>query len=160
MPMTGKTADPCNSVCYPSGTKSGSVWNMVVTSQLCWYFRPNFVNCCPLTFSLVQLFPPFCVNKYTYTRIQCERGGYRVLGPTQRNTCCKVPLKVNYFSRRQIFLLSMSLIFLRSKLSFCMNMLVVKHKRRHLGFSSTVYVYRTCTKGYCLCIKSVHVTYS
>ncbi len=27
-------------------------------SQSCRYFRPSFVNCCPLTFSLVQLPPP------------------------------------------------------------------------------------------------------
>ncbi len=66
MPMTGKTADPCNSVCYPSGTKSGSK-TCVVTSQLCWYFRPSFVNCCPSNLLSGSTLPtPPCVNKYTY----------------------------------------------------------------------------------------------
>ncbi len=146
MPMTGKTADPCHSVCYPSGTKSGPE-TCVVSSQLCWYFRPSF--------SVVQLSlppPPVpCVNKYTYTWILCESGWYLVLGPRQINTCRKVPLKVNFL------LLFMSLIFLRSKLSFCMNMLVVKHNGgTYRIFLHIPYV----NKGYCLCIKAVHVTYS
>ncbi len=46
-------------------------------SQWCWYFRRSFVNCCPSTFSLVQLSPPPCVSKYTvlYTYSVCRGGG-------------------------------------------------------------------------------------
>ncbi len=69
-------------------------------SQTWWYFRPRFVNCCPSTFSLVQLslLPSFPVwISILYTRIKYARGrGYRVLGLRRINTFRKVPLQVNF----------------------------------------------------------------
>ncbi len=101
-------------------------------SQSCWYFRPSFVNCSPLTFSLVQLSPPPSplpsVNSYTvYTySIQCVRGGcYGVLG--QRNTSRKVPLQVNFFRWRHFPLPSMSFIFLCCK--YCREQRQMRLKR-------------------------------
>ncbi len=85
--------------------------------QSCCYFKPSFVICtltCRLSPSLWFNFPPSPfprVNKYKYTRIQCVREGwYGVLGPTQTNTCRKVPLQVNFFRWRHFALTSMSLI--------------------------------------------------
>jgi hypothetical protein len=59
------------------------------------------VNCCPLTFSLVQLSHPTplpCVNKYTVYTTVCTGGGvgHRVLGFRQINICRKVSLQVNF----------------------------------------------------------------
>ncbi len=63
-------------------------------------FRPSFVNCCLLTFCLIQLSPPPSlpyVNKYTvYTYSVCSGGGYGVLGLRQINICREVPLLVNF----------------------------------------------------------------
>jgi hypothetical protein len=39
-------------------------------SQSCWYFRPSFVNYCPLTFSLVQPTPLPKVNIH-YVQTVC-----------------------------------------------------------------------------------------
>ncbi len=66
-------------------------------SQYYWYFRPGLWTVAPLTFSLVQLSPPFpCVNKYTcihvhYTRTYCLKGGGGVWGsgPQTDNICRK-----------------------------------------------------------------------
>ncbi len=65
-------------------------------SQSRWYFRPSFVNCCPLPFSLVQLSPlPLpCVNKFTVYLQQSSFTG-------------------NFFRWRYFALPAMSLIFLR-----------------------------------------------
>ncbi len=86
-------------------------------SQSCWYFRPSFVNCCPLPFSLSQLYPfPMWISiKYTvYKYTVCKGGGVWGSRPQTDNTCLKVPLQVNFF-RWQLFAQSfMSLIFLRS----------------------------------------------
>jgi hypothetical protein len=74
-------------------------------------FDPALWTVDPLTFSLVQILPPSprpCVNKYTVYTMQ----GYGVL-PLRR----KVPLQVKIFGWRQFALPSMSLIFLRLKLS-------------------------------------------
>ncbi len=67
-------------------------------SQLCWYFRPSFVNCYPfplLSRSTLQPLPVPCVISILYTRIHY----YTVWGsgPRQINTCHKVPLQVNFF---------------------------------------------------------------
>ncbi len=39
--------------------------------QSCWYFRHSFVNCCPLTFSLVQLPPPLSCVKVQRIQTVC-----------------------------------------------------------------------------------------
>ncbi len=80
-------------------------------------FNPALWIVAPLSFSLVQLFPPLplpCVNRYTvYMYTVCKgRGGYGVLGLRQIKTCRKVPLEVNFVKWRHFSLLSMSLIFL------------------------------------------------
>ncbi len=71
-------------------------------------FDPALKTVAPLTFSLVQLFPLPCVNKYSilYTRIQCVRGGggSGILGLKQINNCRKVPLQVNFFRWRHFAL--------------------------------------------------------
>jgi hypothetical protein len=67
--------------------------------QLCCYSRLSFVNSCPLPFSLVQLPPPPCVNKYSvyrYTVCREEGMGNGVLDLRQIKTCSKVPLQVNF----------------------------------------------------------------
>ncbi len=66
-------------------------------SQSCWYFWPNFVNCCLpplLSCSTLPLYPPpFPV--WISIPLQCGVG-YGVLGLGQISTCHKVPLKVNF----------------------------------------------------------------
>ncbi len=73
------------------------VYILEIQSVICWYFRPNFVNCCPSNLLTGSTSPPSplpCVNKYTvYTYTMCKGGGrYGVLGLRQINTCRKVPL--------------------------------------------------------------------
>jgi hypothetical protein len=59
-------------------------------SRSCWYFRPSFVNCCPLTFSLVQLSPPsstLCEMYTWYTYTVCKGVGEGLWGSwTQKDT--------------------------------------------------------------------------
>jgi hypothetical protein len=55
-----------------------------------WYFRPSFVNCCPLPFSLVYLSPP----PFLVYSVQRGGGGYGVLGLTQISTCLNVPYRL------------------------------------------------------------------
>ncbi len=83
--------------------------------MLVHYFDPALWTVA--TFSkLVQLSPPPPFFVWISTRIQCVRGGYRVLGLRQINTCRKVPLQVKFFRSRHFALPSMSLIFLRQDL--------------------------------------------
>jgi hypothetical protein len=66
---------------------------LVLSTQLC-ELLPLY-----LTFSLVELSPPFSVWRcILYIRIQCERGGgYGVLGLRQINTCLKDSLQMIFY---------------------------------------------------------------
>ncbi len=69
-------------------------------SQSCWYFEdPSLCTVAPLTFSLVQLSPFPCVNKYAVYRYTVYKGGgrYGILGLRQINTFRKVPFQINFF---------------------------------------------------------------
>ncbi len=82
--------------------------------------------CDLLPTSVVHLTPPPtlpCVKSVLFTRIQCVKGGYGVLGLRQINTYRKVP---NFFRWRFFALSSVSLIFLRV------------YKSRHTGQNSTI----------------------
>jgi hypothetical protein len=62
-------------------------------------FSTQFWSCCPSNLLWFSSPPPSLREKVycKYTRIQCVRGGYEVLGLRQINTCRKVPLQVNFF---------------------------------------------------------------
>ncbi len=83
-------------------------------SQSCWYFRPNFVNCCPSNLLSGSTLPPPPFPLWIsilYTLIHCVRGGYGDLGIRQINTC----RKIKKFRWRHFALPSMSLIFLQAE---------------------------------------------
>ncbi len=85
-----------------TGAQKNSIFNLWFIpwrySQLCWYFRPSFVNNCPcnLLSSWTLPTPLPCVNKYTvYPYTVCRGVGLRYSGP-QTNTRRKAPLQVNF----------------------------------------------------------------
>jgi hypothetical protein len=82
-------------------------------------FSPlSFVNCCPSNLLSSSTLPPPPFPMWIsglYTRIQCVRGGYGIIGLRQINTCRKVPLQVNFFRWRHFAFPSVSLIFLLSQ---------------------------------------------
>ncbi len=80
------------------------IWSVMLV------FLTHFVNCRPSNLLTGSTLPP-CVNSSTLC-IQCVKGGYGVLGLRQINTCCKVPIQVNFF-RWHFSLSSTSLIFLQ-----------------------------------------------
>jgi len=53
-------------------------------SQSCWHFRPSFVNCCPSTFSLVQLPLPPSLKYILYTYTVCKGRGVWGSGSSYR----------------------------------------------------------------------------
>ncbi len=50
-------------------------------TQSCWYFRPSFVSCCPLTFSLVHHTPPSKFSIQYHIQTVCGREGVGMLCP-------------------------------------------------------------------------------
>jgi len=91
-------------------TNKGTLWQVYrleVQSSQVGCFDPALWTVSPLTFSLVQLYPPplfpLWIN-ILYTHIQFERGGDEVLGLRQINTCRKVPFQVNSFRWRHFAL--------------------------------------------------------
>ncbi len=71
--------------------------------QSCWYFRPSFVNCCSSNHLFGSVLSPFPVwnsmSIQVYTTVwkgegvrTHSRGG----DLRQINTCCRVPLQVNF----------------------------------------------------------------
>ena len=67
--------------------------------QSCWYFRSSFVNCCPLTFSPVQISSLTCVNKYTvhYTYTVCKGGRVWGSGPQTDKHLLQSPFTCEVF---------------------------------------------------------------
>ncbi len=64
-------------------TCKGILWQVFIKvyrleTQLCWYLRPSFVNCCPFNLLSGSTLPLPCVNNrisLLYTRIQCIEEG-------------------------------------------------------------------------------------
>jgi len=71
--------------------------------QSCWYFRPSFVNCWPSSLLCGStLPPPFPVwISILYTRIQCVRGGYGVMGQFYYMTTFWIAFYESYLSMVQ-----------------------------------------------------------
>ncbi len=83
-------------------------------SQSFWYFRPSW-TVAPLTFSLDFPPPPPSFPVWIsvlYSRIQCVRGGYGVLGLWEDKHLSQSPFTGQFFRWRHFALPSMSLIFL------------------------------------------------
>jgi hypothetical protein len=68
---------------------------LVFSTQLCDLYSPLVPLSPSLKFNSLPPLP--CVNKYTVHVTVCRGwGGYGVLDLRQINTCCKVPIQVNF----------------------------------------------------------------
>ncbi len=90
------------------------VYRLEIQSVMLVFFDPALWTVAPLTFSLVQLPPLLCVNKYTvYTYTVCKGGGGSGgSGPQTNKHLPQSPFTGPFFRWRHLALSSMSLIFL------------------------------------------------